>query len=251
MTFQRLRLRLRFLVAGVSSTIAKCERVATSVRLQNRRASFVHLPDPGRRVYHQSFTNLLATVEEGVAMKRITVILSILVFALATTGLAMADAFTFSFSGNGQTGSGTVFDANEGGGMWSITNAIGTIDGFAVTGVAPCAYPGTCTINTTTWYNVLYYPAAITFPNTGPANVDWDGLMFTLANGDYLNLYYYDNQSQGGEVCLGTGYCASLLDANGGQISFGAVGATFAPVPEPSTLVLLGSGILGLAGVLR
>jgi hypothetical protein len=44
MTFQRLRLRLRFLVAGVSSTIAKCERVATSVRLQNRRASFVHLP---------------------------------------------------------------------------------------------------------------------------------------------------------------------------------------------------------------
>ena len=44
MTFQRLRLRLRFLVASVSSTIAKCERVATSVRLQNRRASFVHLP---------------------------------------------------------------------------------------------------------------------------------------------------------------------------------------------------------------
>src|SRR5664280_3068433 len=116
-------------------------------------------PGPGRRVYHQSLTHPLATVEEGVTMKRITVILSILVFALATTGLAMADAFTFSFSGNGQPGSGTVFDANEGGGQWSITNAIGTIDGFAVTGVAPCAYPGTCTIATTTWDNVLYYPA--------------------------------------------------------------------------------------------
>src|ERR1035437_7272267 len=145
MTFQRLRLRLWFLVAGVSSTIAKCERVATSVRLQNRRASFVHLPGLGRRVYHQSFTNLLATVEEGIPMKRLTVILSILVFALATSGLAMAD-FTFSFSGNGQTGSGYLLDANEGGGLWSITGASGTIDGFAVTGVAPCAYPGPCTI---------------------------------------------------------------------------------------------------------
>src|ERR1035441_6748288 len=240
MTFQRLRLRLWFLVAGVSSTIAKCERVATSVRLQNRRASFVHLPGPGRRVYHRSFTNLLATVEEGVAMKRITVILSILVFALATTGLAMANAFTFSFNANGQTGNGTLIDANEGGAQWSITGASGTIDGFGVTGVAPCAYPNVCGgIDSITWDNILYYPAVVTFPNNGAANLDYQGMMFTLANGDYLNLYYYDNQSQGADICGGLGYCASLVDANGTLISFGVVNnATFAPVPEPSSLVL-------------
>src|ERR1019366_9509708 len=168
-------------------------------------------PGSGRRVYHQSLTHPLATVEEGVAMKRITVILFILAFALATTGLAMADAFTFNFSGNGQTGSGRLVGPPEVAGQWSITGASGTIDTFAITGIAPCTYPGTCTIATTTWDNILYYPAVVTFPNTGAANLDWNGLMFTLANGDYLNLYYYDNQSQGADICGGLGYCASLI----------------------------------------
>lgn len=122
-------------------------------------------------------------------MKRITVILFILAFALATTGLAMADAFTFSFSGNGQTGSGYVVGTPEVAGQFSITGAVGTIDGFAVTGIAPCLYPGVCgPIGGTSWDNILYSPAVVTFPNTGAANLDWDGLMFTLANGDYLNL---------------------------------------------------------------
>jgi hypothetical protein len=243
-------------VAGASSTIAKCERVATSVRLQNRRASFVHLPGPGRRVYHQSFTNLLATVEEGAAMKRITVILSILVFALATTGLAMADAFTFHFNANGQTGSGLLFGTNEGSGVWSITGAIGTIDGSAVTGIDPCAFGGVpCGgVDSITWDDLLYYPAQITYTNTGAANVTLYGLMFTLANGDYVNLYYYDNGAQGGDICNSGGYCSSVVDSGGGQVSFGTVpNATFAPftTPEPSTLALFGSGILGLAGILR
>src|ERR1035437_8019279 len=101
-------------------------------------------PVLARRVYHQSFTHLLVTVEEGVAMKRITVILFILAFALATTGLAMADTFTFSYSGNGQTGSGFLTGPPEVPGQWSITGASGTIDTFTITGVLACAYPGPC-----------------------------------------------------------------------------------------------------------
>ena len=77
-------------------------------------------------------------------MKRITVILSILVFALATTGLAMADIYAFSYSGNGQTGVGFLEAIPEGGGQWSIDNASGTIDGLAITGVVLCPYPTVC-----------------------------------------------------------------------------------------------------------
>jgi len=150
-----------------------------------------------------------------------------LLSALAISAAAHADTFNFSATGSSGSfsGSGTLTASPQGGGDYLIS----AITGTGVTGlIAPGGFHGN---------DNLLFPAAT-------PTLDAHGFSFTDVNGpDHFDVNIFNN---------GTGYFAFLDDEDNFTQT---VPVTFtlatAATPEPSTFILLGSGILGLAGLTR
>ncbi len=140
---------------------------------------------------------------------------------LAMQGAARAGVFDFSYSGvlfgtsTPETVVGTLTTSSA---SSAITAISGTDNGAAITGLSN--YQGSD--------NLLTYPAA-------PSYVDYNGLGFTTANLS-ANIFY---------DVLGNVY----EDSNGTTVTGGTF--TVTPVPEPGSLLVLGTGLLGLALVMR
>lgn len=161
-------------------------------------------------------------------MKKLVLALSALVIsATVCSASAFADTFNFSFSGSSDWGSGQfTATATSTPGEYLITAVTGTTDGFTISSLLPAGSFGGND-------NLLFYPAA------GGSYVDAPGVAYFLSNGTDINLYFVESYAI--ESLGSSGFSFAPLDSL----------TVTAAAPEPESLVLLGTGLLGFCGVVR
>ena len=152
--------------------------------------------------------------------------------------------FSFGTSADAFSGSGTFTASTVAPGEYLITGITGTTDtgngkNQTIAGLlAPGTFPtysngGTTPPND----NLLFVPEA------GGGYFDYAGVAWILNNGAQIDLYY---------VPYGPND-AFLLRTNGMTVNEDAVTtvATITETPEPNTVLLLSTGLLGIAGAIR
>lgn len=201
--------------------------------------------------------------------------LPLLAAMLCTVSSARADDYAFSISGSGMTGSGVLQVSNTGPfGAYTVTGINGTFtdstNNFSGAISGPLSAPPPATDGVDTYFNAPAFTASgLSYDNlfwpggNSPAvcveapvffggDFDIYGLAFDVTDGS--SVYNVELWSNGPDLggyqlndALGaTNFTPSNMDGLAYAVNFSA-----APAPEPGSLALLGSGALGLFGLLR
>lgn len=164
-------------------------------------------------------------------MRRV-VLLALLALALPVA----ASATDFAFGGNVGTTSTISTSTPMNGGTFTVTAELLDVNSVAATGSVTLS-TGTLTGNCTTGCTFVG-----TLDVTQGSNTLFDGSFdgtLTAANGTI------DIKAQSGGKPIVDGF-AFVINMKGGDVS-----GDFSTVPEPGTLGLLGTGLVGLAGMVR
>ena len=169
-------------------------------------------------------------------------------FCLAAANIVWAAPadIQFSYSGPGLDVNGVLQGIDNANGSYTITSATGEYNGSSIS-LVPAGDPTAGGLFN--YDNIVYLPA-------GPYYVDYLGLVFDVAGRGLTNFC-------GSSACAGAPY-TDINAFNGygftnvDTVSFSLLPATDPPpivassaVSEPGTLLMFGSGLLGLAGVLH
>ncbi len=175
--------------------------------------------------------NRISSSSEVLEMKFTRFAFAALALACVSSTAALADTFSFNFGTAGVSafnGSGTLTGTLTAPGQFLITSVTGTTNTGNGTNRVISGIDGLNTFEGND--NILYM-------TTGSFFFDDGGLSYSLANGAMVNLF------------LGSGEI--LERTSGATVSQSAPISVTAVTPEPGTLLLMGTGMLGTLGVLR